>query len=165
MTEINVETLARELHESGREAVESGQTVAAQNFGDETRRFLEWHEISEKARDGRRVQARYLIKHFLICRRVSESPNPETSDDTTENPDGISISGAPAMAFVASVLDGVTKDKRAIYLEGVVRGLERAFKIYCHYDNVTDDPVEFPPKCNCPDCQKKRNEQPESAQA
>ena len=169
MTEIDVETLARELHESGREAVESGQTVAAQKFGDESRRFLEWHEISEQAHEGRRVQARYLIKHFTISCRVSESTDsgasPEPSDDTTEKLDGINIRGNQEMAFVTSLFGRVEKEKQAIYLNGIICGMERAFKIYCHYDKITDDPVEFPPKCNCPDCRKKREEQPESAQA
>ena len=62
---LDVEKLAKELHEAGREAVEKGNTVAAGKFGDPSRKFLEWNEISESAREGRRTQARYHA--FTIC--------------------------------------------------------------------------------------------------
>jgi hypothetical protein len=39
---MSVEGLAQELHEAGRAAVESGNTVAAEKFGDPARKFLEW---------------------------------------------------------------------------------------------------------------------------
>lgn len=58
---MDVETLAMLLHEAGREAVEKGATVAAENLGDTARKFLEWGEISETAKEGRRIQARFLI--------------------------------------------------------------------------------------------------------
>lgn len=63
---MDVESLAKELHEAGREAVEKGNTVAADKFGEPSRKFLEWDEISESAREGRRIQARYLLKHFEL---------------------------------------------------------------------------------------------------
>jgi hypothetical protein len=63
---IDIETLARELHEAGRAAVEQGATVAAAKFGDPSRKFLEWDEITEEAREGRRIQARYLLNKFTI---------------------------------------------------------------------------------------------------
>ena len=66
---IHIDDLARELHEAGREAVEKGLTVAASKFGDETKVFMEWKDISEEAREGRRIQARYLITRFHIFRR------------------------------------------------------------------------------------------------
>ena len=63
---IDAEMLAQELHEAGREAVEKGATVAAEKFGEQTRRFLNWDEITEPAREGRRIQARYLLRRFKV---------------------------------------------------------------------------------------------------
>lgn len=62
-----VELLAKELHEAGRAAVEAGNTVAATKFGEKTRTFLEWGDIDEVAREGRRIQAKYLLTKFDIC--------------------------------------------------------------------------------------------------
>lgn len=63
-----LEMLAMELHEAGRAAVEAGATVAAEKFGEKTRKFLEWDELTEPAREGRRIQARYLLERFEIKR-------------------------------------------------------------------------------------------------
>src|SRR5579863_1780652 len=62
----DVEELASQLHEAGRAAVESGQTVAADHHGEKTRKFIEWEEITENAREGRRVQARFLLGAYSI---------------------------------------------------------------------------------------------------
>lgn len=67
---MDTETLAKELHEAGRAAVEAGATVAADKFGEKTRKFLEWDEISESAREGRRIQARYLLERMNVCWRM-----------------------------------------------------------------------------------------------
>ena len=37
-----------------------------ENFGEKARKFLEWNEITESARDGRRIQAEYLLEKFSI---------------------------------------------------------------------------------------------------
>lgn len=58
--------LAQALHEAGRAAVEAGDTVAAEKFGDKTRKFLEWDEITEKARQGRITQAEWLLERYEI---------------------------------------------------------------------------------------------------
>lgn len=63
---ISVFDLAKALHEAGRTAVEAGETVAAEKFGDETRKFLEWDEITTKAQQGRLSQAAYLLEHYEI---------------------------------------------------------------------------------------------------
>ena len=63
---MDIETLAKELHEAGRAAVEAGNTVAAEKFGEQTRKFLEWDEMTEVAREGRRIQARYLLARYTI---------------------------------------------------------------------------------------------------
>lgn len=55
-----VEPLARTLHEAGREAVERGQT---QNPGGS---FIEWDAAPERTREGRRIQARYLLERYEI---------------------------------------------------------------------------------------------------
>lgn len=67
---MDIETLAKELHEAGREAVEKGATVAAEKFGEKTRVFLSWEEISEAAREGRRIQARYLLGKYDIAKKA-----------------------------------------------------------------------------------------------
>lgn len=54
-----VESFAKMLHESGREAVERGCTVAAENGLPKI--FLDWNEVSENVREGRRIQARWLM--------------------------------------------------------------------------------------------------------
>lgn len=66
---MDIETLAKELHEAGRAAVEQGATVAAEKFGEKTRVFLSWAEITEPAREGRRIQARYLLNKFFVLPR------------------------------------------------------------------------------------------------
>ena len=66
LVEVDIDVLAHELHEAGRAAVEAGNTVAAEKFGEQTRKFMEWDEITEPAREGRRIQARYLLDKFLI---------------------------------------------------------------------------------------------------
>lgn len=64
--DMEVEDLAMDLHEAGRAAVEAGNTVAAEKFGEQTRKFLEWDEITEPAKDGRRIQAKYLLARYDI---------------------------------------------------------------------------------------------------
>lgn len=66
----NIEDLAKELHEAGRAAVEQGATVAAGSFGEKARKFLEWDDITEEARDGRRMQATYLLQKYYIREKV-----------------------------------------------------------------------------------------------
>lgn len=65
-TILEVEHLARELHEAGRVAVEAGQTVAAEKFGEKTRKFIEWEDMTEQGKEGRRIQARYLLGKYRI---------------------------------------------------------------------------------------------------
>lgn len=64
-----VESLARDLHEAGREAVEKGATVAAAHHGEKTRTFLGWDEITEEAREGRRIQARWLLERYHVVKK------------------------------------------------------------------------------------------------
>ena len=64
----DVEILAKELHEAGRKAVETGATVNPTGG-----RFLEWDEITEQAREGRRIQARYLLEKFDIAPKTTKT--------------------------------------------------------------------------------------------
>ena len=67
---MDIEILAKALHEAGRAAVEAGNTVAAEKFGEQTRKFIEWDEMTEVAREGRRIQARYLLERYTIEPRL-----------------------------------------------------------------------------------------------
>jgi hypothetical protein len=64
---MDAEKLALVLHEAGREAVEKGAVV-----NKAPGRFLEWCEITESAREGRRIQARYLLERFDITEKTRE---------------------------------------------------------------------------------------------
>lgn len=66
---LDIEEFARELHEAGRSAVMAGNTVAAEKFGEKTRTFIEWDDLTESAREGRRIQARWLQERFLVLRK------------------------------------------------------------------------------------------------
>lgn len=59
---FTIETLARDLHEAGREAVEKGLT---QN---PTGTFIEWDAAEERVHEGRRVQARYIYQRWQLSR-------------------------------------------------------------------------------------------------
>lgn len=69
MESISAEKLAQELHEAGREAVERGNTVAADKGVSEPRKFMEWDEITENARDGRRIQAEWFLERYHVSPR------------------------------------------------------------------------------------------------
>lgn len=63
---MNTETLAKLLHEAGREAVLALQVVnIVPGQG-----FQEWDALPERAREGRRSQARYLLERFDIDPKV-----------------------------------------------------------------------------------------------
>jgi hypothetical protein len=64
--DMDVESLARELHEAGREAVVAGATVAAEKFGEKTRAFIEWDDCTETVREGRRIQAQWLLNKYDV---------------------------------------------------------------------------------------------------
>ena len=66
---MTIEELAQELYEAGRTAVEGGQTVAAEKFGEKTRSFISWDDLTPPAREGRRIQARYLLNRFNITKK------------------------------------------------------------------------------------------------
>lgn len=67
--EMEIEKLAKELHEAGREAVLKKKTVVASLGLKTPSKFLEWDEIHEDAKEGRRIQARYLLAKYKIEER------------------------------------------------------------------------------------------------
>ena len=69
---MEIEQLAKELHEAGREAVEKRKTVVSSLGLKTPNKFLEWDEITEDAKEGRRIQARYLLARFNITDKDSE---------------------------------------------------------------------------------------------
>lgn len=63
---MNVEKLAKILHEAGREAVLVNKVHKPDGAPVGQIIFKEWDEISEDAREGRRIQARYLNEHVIL---------------------------------------------------------------------------------------------------
>jgi len=63
-----VEALARDLHEAGREAVEKGNTVAT-SVGKMPTKFTEWDDCNDTVKEGRRIQARWLLARYDIVRK------------------------------------------------------------------------------------------------
>jgi hypothetical protein len=73
----SLEELAQELHEAGREAVLTGKTVAAEKSGETLKTFIEWDDCSEKVKEGRRIQAKYLLaKYNILYRSNGDSSDP-----------------------------------------------------------------------------------------
>jgi hypothetical protein len=58
------EQLAKILHEAGRAAVLANKVVKKDGAPLGHIKFLEWNEITEDAREGRRIQAEYILN---IC--------------------------------------------------------------------------------------------------
>lgn len=57
------DVLAHALHEAGRQAVLAGNVLVepARRIG-----FVEWADLPEHAKEGRRQQADYLLDHYFI---------------------------------------------------------------------------------------------------
>jgi hypothetical protein len=65
MTLVTIEELARALHEAGREAVQGGYVVNVVKG----QPFFEWDELPEPAKEGRRIQARWLMERYEVFPR------------------------------------------------------------------------------------------------
>lgn len=57
----DIEKLAKEIHEAGRRAMDVGAALNPTGC-----RFIEWYDLNDAIRDGRRIQARHLINRFNI---------------------------------------------------------------------------------------------------
>ena len=63
----SIEEFAIMLHEAGREAVLQKKTVTNVDLKIKTpNKFIEWKDLSEAAKGGRRIQARFLLKFLVI---------------------------------------------------------------------------------------------------
>ena len=70
----NIEALAKHLHEAGRAAVLSNKVIKKDGAPLGQIKFLEWDEISEEAREGRRIQAQWLLSHYYILSKTDDMP-------------------------------------------------------------------------------------------
>jgi hypothetical protein len=66
---MDIEQLAQTLHEAGRQAVLANKVVKKDGAPLGQIKFLEWNDLTEDAKDGRRIQARYLLSKFIIVIR------------------------------------------------------------------------------------------------
>ncbi len=65
-----VEDLAKQLHEAGREAVLKNKVVKKDGAPLGEIKFLEWSEITEDAREGRRMQVRKMLEKYIIKKKA-----------------------------------------------------------------------------------------------
>jgi hypothetical protein len=65
-TQVEVEDLARAIHECERKAIELGLVVVVL---DPPRPWIEFDALPEQAQEGRRNQARYLLERFVVVAR------------------------------------------------------------------------------------------------
>jgi hypothetical protein len=72
LMESEEEILARALHESGRLAVEKGLVLVK----GPTPTFIEWPDLAEGPREGRRLMARWLLDQGLINREALAATRP-----------------------------------------------------------------------------------------
>ncbi len=77
------ELLAKDIHEAQREAVAKGKTLT-RALGSEPYPFIEWNDLPEKAREGRRLQAQYLLSRYNITPKVGG----DTDDPKRNGSDG-----------------------------------------------------------------------------
>ena len=66
---VNSELLAKALHEAGREAVMNNKVLKKDGAPIGKIIFIEWDNLPEHAKEGRRIQARFLLEHFYITQR------------------------------------------------------------------------------------------------
>jgi hypothetical protein len=66
---VNAEELACVLHEAGREAVLNNKVLKKDGAPAGKIKFVEWEDLPEDAKEGRRIQARYLLQKFPCLER------------------------------------------------------------------------------------------------
>jgi len=76
-----VERLARDLHEAARDAVLANKVVKKDGAPLGEIKFLSWDEITEDAREGRRIMARFLLARYWVF------PKDQTIFDFTDTPE------------------------------------------------------------------------------
>lgn len=106
--------LAKILHESGRRAVEQHKVV-----NDLGKPFLSWSEISEEAREGRRMMAQFLLSHrnlsigFVKDGRPIHCPTGDCSNPKIEVIEAVAYDTLAA-ALEAAERERVTQAKIAL---------------------------------------------------
>lgn len=81
---MTIEQLAKVLHEAGREAVEKNKIVHEEN----PIAFIEWDALSENAREGRYIQARYLLGKYVIYPKRARDKKENIEKSNVESIDG-----------------------------------------------------------------------------
>ena len=66
---VGNEQLAIRIHEAQREPVAKGKTLT-RALGNEPYPFIEWDDLPEQAKEGRRMQAEYLSTYFHIIPKL-----------------------------------------------------------------------------------------------
>ncbi len=74
---VSREVLGRSIHESHREQVRLGFTVAADMGVHSPRPFIEWVNLGPKAKEGCRLNADYLIQLYKVAYVVDPDPKVE----------------------------------------------------------------------------------------
>ena len=64
MDKETIEDYAKELHEAARKAVELRMTVGQSMRPEKSFDFIEWDDLSERAREGLRLQAKHMLREF-----------------------------------------------------------------------------------------------------
>ena len=62
----DIEKLAQELHESGREAVLNNKVLKKDGAEIGKIIFTEWNNLPEEAKEGRRIQIRWLLNKYNL---------------------------------------------------------------------------------------------------
>jgi hypothetical protein len=63
------EDFAKALHESGREAVMTNKVLKKDGAPLGQIKFKEWDELPEEAKEGRRIQAQWILDHFNVIQK------------------------------------------------------------------------------------------------
>ena len=66
---VGIEGFAKTIHEAQRECVAQGKTLT-RALGSPPYPFIEWNDLPEQAKEGRRMQARYLINLYHIIPKL-----------------------------------------------------------------------------------------------
>ena len=68
MKHITIDELAKLLHEAGREAVLANKVLKKDGNPIGQITFIEWDDLPENAKEGRIIQARFLLDNAIIYR-------------------------------------------------------------------------------------------------
>ncbi len=66
---VGIDRLAKAIHEAQRECVEQGKTLT-RALGSPPYPFIEWNDLPEQAKEGRRMQAQYLLNLYHIIPKL-----------------------------------------------------------------------------------------------